>query len=170
MTTREISGGYTSRKVFGTFDQVIDFDYSDDGNSIIFSAEKAGKSDLFLFSPKSNTIKQLTNDLFDETHPVFLKGASNAFVFSSNRNTDTLTIPAIKLSAIHDNTNLFVYNPLVSTTLVKQLTKTSCHEEAPSAISANEIAYLQDETGIFNLSVLDINTGIYQKLFMHHAV
>lgn len=164
MTTREISGGYTSRKVFGTFDQVIDFDYSDDGNSIIFSAEKAGKSDLFLFSPKSNTIKQLTNDLFDETHPVFLKGASNAFVFSSNRNTDTLTIPAIKLSAIHDNTNLFVYNPLVSTTLVKQLTKTSCHEEAPSAISANEIAYLQDETGIFNLSVLDINTGISKQL------
>ena len=163
MTTREISGGYSSKKVFGTFDQVIDFDYSDDGNTIVLTAEKEGKSDLFLFTPKSNSVKQITNDLFDETHPVFLKG-SNAFVFSSNRNTDSIAIAPVKLASLQDNTNLFLYNPAISTVKVTQLTATKFHENAPVSLGNDEIAYLQDESGVYNLSVLNTNTGITKQL------
>ena len=163
MTTREISGGYKTKKIFGTFDQVIDFDYADDGNMIVFSAEKEGKSDLFLFNVKQNTIRQISNDLYDETHPVFLKG-STSFVFSSNRNVDTIYAPSLKLNTLQDNTNLFLYEPNVSTTKFKRLTNTKFHESAPLGFSMNEIAYLQDETGIYNLSILDINTGISKQV------
>jgi Tol biopolymer transport system component len=163
MTTREISGGYASRKVFGTFDQVLDFDYSDDGNTIVFSAEKEGKSDLFIFTAKSNQIKQITNDLYDDTHPVFIKG-TNSFVFSSNRNTDTLQVGTLKLSALQDNTNLFVYDPSVSTTKVKRLTNTTFHESNPVSVSKDEVVYIQDETGIYNLSILDLKTGTTKQL------
>lgn len=163
MTTREISGGYKTKKIFGTFDQVIDFDYADDGNTIVFSAEKEGKSDLFLFNVKQNTIRQISNDLYDETHPVFLKG-STAFVFSSNRNVDSIFAPNVKLSSLQDNTNLFLYDASVSTTKFKRLTDTKFHESAPVGYSANEVAYLQDETGIFNLSILDIKTGVTKQL------
>lgn len=163
MTTREISGGYTVKKIFGTFDQVIDFDYADDGNSIVFSAEKEGKSDIFVFGTKTNAIKQITNDLYDETNPVFLKG-SNSFIFSSNRNVDTLNPGSIKLATLKDNTDIFIYDATISTTKVKRLTNTMFHEKNPVCISKDEIAFLQDETGIYNISVLDIKTGTTKQV------
>lgn len=175
MTTREVTGGYKVKKIFGTFDQVIDFDYSDDGNTIVFSAEKEGKSDLFVFNVKQNTIRQISNDLYDETHPVFLKG-SNAFVFASNRNTDTIAAPNVTLSSLKDNTNLFIYNPNISTTKFNQLTNTQYHESNPVCISATEIAYTQNETGVYNLTTMNITTGEtklltnYQQDILHFDI
>ena len=115
MTTDDIEGGNKSTRIFGTFDQVLDFDYSDDGNNIVFSAEKDGQSDIYLFAIRSNSMKQVTNDLFDDEHPVFFKG-KYSFVFSSNRTDDTLITRQLALMQLIDNSDLFKYSPYKSLT------------------------------------------------------
>lgn len=153
MTTDDIEGGNKSTRIFGTFDQVLDFDYSDDGNNIVFSAEKDGQSDIYLFVIRSNSMKQVTNDLFDDEHPVFFKG-KYSFVFSSNRTDDTLITRQLALMQLIDNSDLFIYDPLVSTTKLTRLTSTSYNEKFPVPLADNSIVYLQNNTGVFNLSYL----------------
>lgn len=153
MTTEDVNGGPRTTRLFGSFDQVLDFDYSDDGNNIVFSAEKNGQSDIYLFAIRSNTMKQVTNDLFDDEHPVFFKG-KYSFVFSSNRFDDTLVTRQLALSQLVDNSDIFVYAPLVSTTKLNRLTSTAYNEIFPVPLADNSIAYLQNESGVFNLTVL----------------
>src|SRR5690606_38937243 len=70
-------------------DKVLSFDYSDDGRSIIFSGVANGQTDLYHFKIMSNSMEQLTNDIYDDLQPKFVN-ASTDVIFVSNRKNDTL--------------------------------------------------------------------------------
>lgn len=72
--------------------QVADFDISDDGTTLILSADRDGKNDLYLFSIGRSSLLGLTNDLYDDRYPQFIGSSSNKIVFCSNRLKDSMNV------------------------------------------------------------------------------
>ncbi len=88
-----------SAQVIGKISQVNDFSFSPNGKVIVMSAEKEGQNDIYLYSINRNSLRAITSDLYDDVFPTFIPG-SNDILFSSNRQSDTLNAPGVKLEDI----------------------------------------------------------------------
>ncbi|MFI5154553.1 MAG: hypothetical protein ACHQEM_00115 [Chitinophagales bacterium] len=68
------------------FDQVEDFKYMLDENTLLFSAVKEGQSDIFVYKIDAGTIEQITNDIYDDRDASFVAFPSKSgIIYSSNR-------------------------------------------------------------------------------------
>jgi Tol biopolymer transport system component len=148
-TAVNISGrGKKTVKKLYTFNQVSSFDISDDGRMLVLSADKNGQNDLYLYNISLRTAKQITHDLYDDLNPRFIPG-SKAVVFSSNRLSDTLSKEKVSHSKIYNNSNIFVYEP-GNDKVLQRITNSVNNEIRPVAYG-NDVYYLSDEKGIYNL-------------------
>ncbi len=157
------------------FNHVSGFDFSDDGNHILLSADrtgqvdfKTGQNDIFIFDLEKTTLEQITDDWYDDVNPVFLRNSNLAFTFSSNRTEDTLRSNLItdrgNFNRELENFDIFIYNPLKSSTRLQRLTSSSGRDLSPKFLDENTILFLNDETGILQLRKVDINSGEVQVL------
>jgi Tol biopolymer transport system component len=157
------------------FNHVSGFDFSDDGNFIILSADrkgdlayKTGQNDLFLFDIENVNLQVITDDWFDDQDPVFLPNSNSAFVFSSNRTDDTLSNTTRTQQGNYDKTlkdyNLFVYDPRETSTRVERLTNSIGRDMKPRFLDPKTLVYLNDESGILQLYKINIDTKIPQQL------
>ena len=71
------------------FEKVLDLSYAPDGKRFVMSAFSKGRTDLYLFTIGSNSAEALTQDVYDDLDPRFVRQGKGV-VFSSNRNSDTL--------------------------------------------------------------------------------
>lgn len=109
--TYDLKKGRTTRKKFEYFDQILSFDHNPiNENEIVLSAVQKGQSDIFTYNFKSNAAIRLTKDLYDDLYPRYLP-KSNRFIFSSNRQSDTLGIDAGSFDNIKDSFDLFILSP-----------------------------------------------------------
>jgi hypothetical protein len=139
-----------TRKSLESFNQVHSFDISDDGSAVVLSAVRNGKNDIFIFDLGRNTIKQITNDIYDDIDPRFMPNSTTALVFSSNRTSDSLQAGKAGFQVIDKDFDLFTYDPAQSTTLLTRIASTAGNEIQPVA-QENTIFYLNDEHGIRQL-------------------
>ena len=138
------------------FATVNSFRYSDDGKLMVMSAVKNGQTDLYLYR-SARQPEQLTNDIFDDRHPVFLKN-STSIAFASNRWLDSLGPVTGSFDKAVDNFDVFLYFTDRSTYRFKQLTSTISNELAPVAIE-NGLLYISEESGIRSLHRYELATG-----------
>lgn len=162
LTTYDSRGKRDQRIHLPGFENILDYDFSDDGNAIVFSGQINGQSDLYYYNFKDNTYRQLTSDFNDDLHPRFLKN-SLSFVFSSNRAEDTVIFTRvypekIKVKNFRDNLDLFIYDNIKGVTKLKRLTNSSFNETQPQYYDAKSILYLSDQTGINQLYKIDIES------------
>lgn len=150
-------------RVLSKLDQVQSMDFSENGRLIVVSAVVKGKNDLYLLSAKRNRVKRITNDLYDDLDPTFVPG-TNTIVFSSNRETDTLTVDKTDFNTIGNNFNLFFYNLDTTKNLLKRLTNTISKDSRPIAKSADKIYYISDQKGIENVFSYTPSSGIYNQV------
>lgn len=136
-------------KKLNNFNQISSFDISDDGSTMVLSADRNGQTDLFLYNLRRNSTQQITNDLYDDLHPKFIAG-SKAVVFSSNRLSDTLSKEKVSHSKIYSNTNIFIYDPAAPDNILERVTNT-VHSDIKPVAFGNDVYYLSDEKGIYNL-------------------
>lgn len=159
------------------FNHVTGFDFSDDGQMLVISADrkgehdfKTGQNDLYVYDleNKANTLKQITDDWYDDMNPVFLPKSKTAIAFSSNRLGDSLT-----LGLLHDRGNynvevsdfdLFIYNPEKSKKVLERLTNSPQRDVMPVFQDENNLLYLSEETGIRQLKSIDIKTHQSQNV------
>ncbi|MBC7922652.1 MAG: hypothetical protein H7Z75_16345 [Ferruginibacter sp.] len=147
------------RKTLDNFDEVLDFDVSDDGSTMVLSADQAGQSDIFLYNIARSTTRQLTNDLYDDLQPHFLAGSAAEVVFSSNRPSDSLSAPPGDYRTIQNDFSLYLYNAASASTLRLQRLVTSLGNAThPVVADQRTIFYLDDEKGIHNLYRYDLTT------------
>ena len=139
------------------FSQVRDISYSEDGQSIVVSAVKDGQSDLFLLRANGRLQKQLTNDIYDDINPVFLRGSSN-IAFSSNRDT-TATLTEADFASVVNNYDIFLLEQQGPDTNIRQLTSSIASELRPRATADGNLVYLSEESGIRNLYRYNMSTG-----------
>jgi hypothetical protein len=159
-------------KTWFYFNHVSAFDFSDDGNYLIMSADrkgevdfKTGQNDIFIFNTEDNNLEQITDDWYDDVDPSFLPNSSLKFIFSSNRPIDTLANNLIRdrgnFNEELNNFDLFIYDPTVSKTRLNRLTNSGAVETQPRLLDRDHLVYLSDENGILQLK--KINTKTFQS-------
>lgn len=144
------------------FDKILDFSYSDDGQSLVMSAIQKGQSDIFVYNLRAHTFEQITKDIYDDNFPHFVNNSS-MIAFSSNRTNDTLGITEkeINQDALSGKLDLFVYDYKHKTRLLKRLTNTPAANETQSfAFDSSRIGFLSDENGIVNIYTAKIDSAI----------
>jgi Tol biopolymer transport system component len=153
-----------TKKELGRLNNVRSFDIDAGGSLAVLSADVDGKNDLFLISLRRNSIKRITNDIFDEINPRFIPNTSS-IVFSSNRNTDTLLVKEdIKLNQMKTSFNLFIYSIDTTKDVFTRLTNTLGNDIKPIPTHEQEIFYLSDQKGIYNIYKYNLNNNIYNQV------
>ncbi|GAB2565876.1 hypothetical protein [Spirosoma areae] len=135
--------------------QVVWMDASEDGGSLILSAERKGQSDLFLYSINRGSYQQITNDLYDDLYPSFIGRTAQQVVFSSNRKDDTLGVDKGSYKTIRDHLSLFSHEGSARDLAVVRLTDSLAHATQPIPSGETTVYFLNDMNGIRNLYRLD---------------
>lgn len=140
------------------YEKILDLDYSKDGRKWIISAVRNGQSDLFMYDIPSRRDDQITNDWYDDLTPRFLENSDN-FIFSSNREYDSLKVSAYKNFPVVNSYDLFLYNYEQRSPVVTRVTNTPfINELNPIRIDTMQMAYLSDESGIVNRNILNFDS------------
>jgi hypothetical protein len=128
------------------FNHVSDFSVAEDGKTLVMSADRRGQNDIFVYNLSNNRSQQITNDIFDDSHPAFLSNGN--IVFSSNRLSDTLeSNEKVSFRNLKNSFDLFVYKEKK----ILERIAFSPGNESQAQVQDNLIFYLSDETGIRQL-------------------
>ncbi|MCV9388116.1 translocation protein TolB [Reichenbachiella ulvae] len=163
LVTYDIPTRSKRRKSMTRFNQINGIDFNDNGKLAIISADVNGQTDLYLISMRRNAVKRLTKDNWDDLYPKFIPG-TDAFVFSSNRNTDTLNITSPDINEMPSLLNLFAYDLDTTENVLYRLTNTISNEIYPVPLNKDEVYFLSDLKGINNLYKYDFRDSLYHQV------
>lgn len=146
------------------FEKVNSIAFNHDGKKLVLSGVKKGKgqSDIFVFTLNNSGLEQITNDIWDDQNPVFIK-KSNYIVFESNRTVDTIRAKddAQFFYKFNKNMDLFMAGyPLKSKVLVRVTNTADTDERQPQAYGDDYITYLSDKNGIYNRYIAEFDSSI----------
>jgi len=161
--TKNFYNRLASRKLLKSFVQIKDFDVSADGKTMVMSAVRNGKNDIFLYDISRGAVSQVTEDVYDDLNPHFIGESANAFVFSSNRLSDSLKTDRGTYQSVTNQFDLFVHDPAQSTTQLQRIVN-SAGNETQSVVKGESIYFLNDITGINQLYRYDITTRNVQQV------
>ncbi|MGN6249149.1 MAG: hypothetical protein ACTHNG_12415 [Ginsengibacter sp.] len=75
-----------NRDITDVFDQVQDMKYMVTSQTLLFSAVKNGHSDIYTYDVAHGTLKQVTDDVYDDLDPTYINLPNKSgIIFSSNR-------------------------------------------------------------------------------------
>ncbi|UXP33254.1 translocation protein TolB [Reichenbachiella agarivorans] len=163
LVTYDIPTRSKQRKSLTRFNQINQIDFNDNGKLAIVSADVKGQTDLYLISMKRNAIKRLTKDSWDDLYPQFIPG-TDAFVFSSNRTTDTLNITTPAIHEMPEILNLFAYDLDTTTNVLYRMTNTISNETYPVPVDDEHIYFLSDLKGINNVYSYSFKDSLYHQV------
>lgn len=147
---KDLSGKFSTRKILSNFDQIQDFDISDNGTTIVLSAISKGQNDLFLYEIARGRVQQLTNDLYDDLSPQFV-GSAGKVIFTSNRLKDSLDIDKGTYKNVNNRFNLFLHEGKPKQETVKRLVDSLGTISRPIVSDGSTVYFLSDERGIKNI-------------------
>jgi hypothetical protein len=147
ITEKDLTGKFASRKFLKDFDQIQDFDVTDNGTTLVLSAISKGQNDLFLYDIARGRITQLTNDLFDDLSPRFV-GSAGKVIFTSNRLKDSLDIDKGTYKTLTNKFNLFLHEGKPKQETVRRLVDSMGSVSNPVVADGNTVYFLSDERGI----------------------
>lgn len=154
-----------SQAVFGV-EKIHDFSYAPNGQSMVVSATIKGQSDIFIYHIASKTFQALTNDVFDDLQPRFVKNG-DFIAFVSNRINDTLSFQPLsyeKNSSMplkSENYNLFLFNVKNQSNLLWRVTDFSVgNASQPMSLNKDYVQFLSDANGINNRYAAKIDSAI----------
>ncbi len=150
----------TKQFIFG-YQKILSMSYSPDGRNLVFSAIRRGQSDLFVFNVASASSDQLTQDIYNDLNPSFLKGGKE-IIFSSNRPNDTLENNVkINKPGLSGNHDLFIYNYADKSDVLRRVTNSpNANELHPMEYEQGYLTYISDQTGIYNRYIARLDSAI----------
>ncbi|MEO9966035.1 MAG: translocation protein TolB [Reichenbachiella sp.] len=151
------------RKSLLRFNQIKGIGFNDNGKLAVISADIKGQNDLYLISMRRNAVKRLTRDKYDDLNPKFIPG-TDAIVFSSNRPSDTLNLELNNINEASDALNLFAYDLDTTTNVVFRMTNTLSNDYYPVPVDRENVFYLSDQKGIYNLYKYNFSNNIYNQV------
>ncbi len=140
-------------------EKVLAFNFSNDGKRLVISAIKSSQSDLFVFNLSQNSMRQITNDIYDDLTPSFIPN-SNTIIFASNRGSDSVKVKK-DVNQLMDQTDLFQYDYKAKPKVYKRLVNSQDYEERlPYAINDKIFTFLSGENGIRNRYIGEVDSAI----------
>ncbi len=158
-----LGSGVSVKKELSRINQIKDFDIAVGSNLAVVSAERNGSNDLYLISLKRNSIKRITNDLFDDINPRFIPETSS-IVFSSNRTTDSIYSVNSSIFGISNVHNIFIYNIDTTKNEVFRVTNMLSKSVNPVSPNGNEIYFISDQQGINNIFKYNLSNNLYYQV------
>ena len=157
------SKGKTQRVKFEDFSHINSISVSSDERRMIFSGEKNGMSDIYIYSFRTKRVERITNDIYDDIDPHFLPNSNN-FVFSSNRKNDTLALArTANHKDISSNFNIYLYYRN-SPKVLRRITNNLSFDYNPIPISEDKIVYLSDQRGINHVFGYNLNDSLSHQI------
>ncbi len=163
LNSYNINTGKKFQKPLTRFRQVESFSFNENGRLAVISGDIDGKNDIFLVSMRRNALRRITNDIYDDLHPVFIPGTA-AIVFSSNRENDSVRVEGPDLKNVTDNYNLFSFDLDTTTTFFHRITNTYSRDIRPVARNQYSVYYLSDQKGITNLFEYKIQDSTFMQI------
>ncbi len=144
---------------FNFFEVINDMTLSSDGQTLILSASKNSQNDLYSYSFRTQQIKQLTDDVYDDFSPIF---DGNSLVFSSNRPVKSIAELSKKLGgeAKFNFQNLF----RLEGTSIQELSNSMTQNIKPVWIADKRLAFLSDQRGISQIYSLKSDKKLIEPL------
>lgn len=161
------------KKLLVDVEKITSWQYSPDGQVMLFSGFKNGQSDLFAYSFLARSFQNLTNDFYDDYNPVFVNPQQVAF--ASNRPVDSILLKDNLMDASRQRKyNLFLYNYKTKDTALLRITDSPLADEfGLQTIGKQRIMFLSDEGGVvnryeavFDSSISRIDTAVH---YMYYA-
>jgi len=133
------------------FQRVFSMDFISP-NDIALSAAVKGQSDLFVYRTITRQTERLTNDFWDDLDAsVATIDGRKSLLFSSNRNTDTLSFQRLDTILPIANFDIFLFDLESRSPELVRITDTPLFDERnPIGLDTAHFAFLSDESGIFN--------------------
>ncbi len=164
------TGKWTHQNIFG-FQKILDFSYSPDGRSFVFSAIQKGQSDIYLYNIAANSYEAITHDIYNDLNPRFLQKSSK-IIFSSNRPDDTLRIVRNEMVTNDGlaNNDLFVYDIASKSKILLRVSRTPlANEVQPMSYAPGYFTYLSDANGVYNRYIARFDSAIaYVDTTVHY--
>ena len=138
-----------------TMDKSIKRVYSVDyvsGKQMVISALRNGQNDLFFCDEKGGSLRQITQDVYDELDPVAVQlGDKKGIIFASNRNNINLKDPGPVDYYNAESFDLYFWDSENITGTLIRLTETPFADERfPIQLDEQHFSYLSNENGINN--------------------
>ena len=155
LITRNIYSNSKAYKSLYRFEKINGFSFNTKQNLIALSATVNNQSDIYLLSANSENLKKLTDDMYHDIYPSFLKN-STSIIFSSNRKS--IDLENIDSSEnISEYYNLYLYNLDTTSTKLYKLTNTLANNIKAKPLTDNKVLFLSDIRGIYNIFSLSID-------------
>ena len=155
LITRNIYSNSKAYKSLYRFEKINGFSFNTKQNLIALSATVNNQSDIYLLSANSENLKKLTDDMYHDIYPSFLKN-STSVIFSSNRKS--IDLENIDSSEnISEYYNLYLYNLDTTSTKLYRLTNTLANNIKAKPLTDNKMLFLSDIRGIYNIFSLSID-------------
>jgi hypothetical protein len=163
LVTYDVLTRSKQRKSLIRFNQIHEISFNDNGKLAVISADVKGQNDLYLISMRRNAVKRLTRDKYDDLYPKFIPG-TDAFVFSSNRPYDSLSLKLDDVNDAPEIFNLFAYDLDTTTNMLYRMTNTISNDIYPVPLDREHVFYLSDQKGINNLYKYNFENGVYNQV------
>jgi hypothetical protein len=159
---RAIDGSFQDRIFLRNITQILSLDFNTTGRNMVLSAIANGKTDVFTLNTRGQG-RRLTNDVFDNLHPVFLNDSTIIYTSNFTEIEDSLLTRTPDVKLLPDYFNLFKVDLLDSLKTTK-LTNLNTKNTKPRVLNSNNILMLSDQSGINNLMRLTISNGIASQV------
>lgn len=122
---------------------------------MVVTGTTRGYSDIFLYNINNNSVKQISNDFWDDLGAVYFNAfGKKGIIFSSNRQNERLETERLDSIIPINKFDLF-YKDLEDTSraLVRISATPDASEIQPMIVDTTYFSFLSDESGIFNRQV-----------------
>jgi hypothetical protein len=162
LRVRAIDGSFQDRIFLRNITQILSLDFNSTGRNMVLSAIANGKTDVFTLNTRGQG-RRLTNDVFDNIHPVFLNDSTVIYASNFTEIEDSLLTRTPDVKLLPDYFNLFKVDLLDSLNTTK-LTNLNTKNFKPRVLNSNNILFLSDQSGINNLMRLTISNSIASQV------
>ncbi|MES2847457.1 MAG: hypothetical protein V4685_00255 [Bacteroidota bacterium] len=136
------------------FQQIQDVKYMLDSRTLLLSATKNGRSDIFTLNLENEKVTQITNDVYADLDPTYVAlPGKNGIMFASNRPSGDArggdsSIPS------HYRYNIFFVNNANAKPELNQITQLTSlkygNARSPMPYNINHFTFVSDENGVAN--------------------
>ena len=175
LTTYTLDDKVFTRKPVFMLEKILSMAYSEDGQNMVFSGVREGRTDLYLYFTIGNRQEQLTDDQYDDMDPAFVDGG-RAILFSSDRTDDTLRANA-EVVWTDQRRDIFRYDLATRSNILARMTNTPNEDETePMAWDSANYAFLSTTGRVsdrwllhFDSVITAIDTTVHYRYFTTEA-
>lgn len=136
------------------FEQILDFKYGLDDNTLLLSAVRNGQTDIYIYKIDSDSYEQITDDVYSDLDPSFVAFPSKTgIIFSSNRPSGSFDLKSDDTTVPNNRYNIFLADNWNRSEFrqISQLTNMQYgNARYPMQYNTSHFTFVSDQTGIAN--------------------